>query len=199
MKPFLTAIAFLFILSVHSQVEIRPFIGGNLSNITDSPDGTSTQAKLGVQVGSSVMIGNKLHLNPGIAWFSRSTEYSGEGNFNLDQTIEGVIIPLLVGYRLMDPSSEPFINLRVFGGPSMMFLTKTEVDNSTINEAIDWSENQWGAQIGAGIDISIFFADISYEFGLSDTGEGAAKESNFSDFKQNTFIINAGVRLSFSR
>jgi len=198
MKYFVTLLAILCLNTLQAQVEIRPFLGINLSDVTESPDQTSTQAKLGIQVGSSVMIGNKLHLNPGIAWFSRSTEFSVAGNLNVDQTVEGVIIPLLVGYRFVDPTTEPFLNLRVFGGPSMMFLTTTEISNDEVNESIDWSENQWGAQIGAGIDVSIFFADIAYEFGLTNTAEGNTS-SSFNDFRQNTFLVNVGVRLSFSQ
>ncbi|MEM9051035.1 MAG: outer membrane beta-barrel protein [Bacteroidota bacterium] len=199
MKSIFSVLAIFLAVSLYSQVEIRPFLGMNFSNVTESPDGTSTQAKLGGQIGTSVMIGNQFHLNPGIAWFSRSTEFSATGDLNLDQTVEGVIIPLLVGYRFVDPTTEPFLNVRVFGGPSMMFLTTTELDNNEVNETVDWSDNQWGAQLGAGVDISIFFADFIYEFGLTDVGGGSGESSSFTDFRQNTFIINAGVRLSFSR
>lgn len=203
MKNLFATALFLFSLSAMSQVEIRPFLGFNFSNVTKSPDGTSTQAKLGSQIGSHVMIGHRLHFNPGIAWFSRSTEYSSSNDVNVDQTVQGVIIPLLVGYRFVDPTTEPFANFRLFAGPSMMFLTKTEYDNGELNERVDWNSNQWGAQLGAGLDISIFFIDFTYEFGLTNTHDGISESEglfeNFSEIKQNTFIVNAGVRLSFSR
>jgi len=203
MKTLLTVMLIGLSLSMYSQVEIRPFLGFNFSNVTDSPDGTSTQAKIGSQIGSHVMIGNRFHLNPGIAWFSRSTEYSSSNDVNVDQTVQGVIIPLLIGYRFVDPTSEPFVNFRLFAGPSMMFLTKTEYSNGELNESVDWNNNQWGAQLGAGLDISIFFIDFTYEFGLTNTHDGISESEglfdNFSEIKQNTFIVNAGVRLSFSR
>ncbi len=149
------------------------------------------------------MIGNRFHLNPGIAYFSRSTEYSSSGNVNVDQTVEGVTIPILVGYRFVDPTTEPLLNFRLQAGPSLMFLTTTKYDNGDINDAVNWNDSQWGAQIGAGLDVSIFFLDVIYEFGLTNTNDGLKENSgvfeNFTDFKQNTFIINAGVRLSFSR
>jgi hypothetical protein len=186
-------------IAASAQFEIRPFIGANFSNVTKSPDGTSTQAKIGGQLGASVLVGNKFHLMPGISLFSRSTEYSSPGAVNIDQTVNGVLIPLLVGYRFVDPANEPFINFRLFTGPSLMFLTKTELNNSVADESVDWNNNQWGYQIGAGLDIAVFFVDMSYEVGLSNTGESKNSLSNVTDIKSNTFIINAGIRLSLAR
>jgi hypothetical protein len=203
MKSLITLAFLAFFFVAHSQVEIRPFLGMNFSNVSDSPDGTSTQAKIGSQIGASLMIGNRFHLNPGIAYFSRSTEYSSSGNVNVDQTVEGVTIPLLVGYRFVDPTTEPFLNFRIQAGPSLMFLTKTEYSDGEINDAVDWNDSQWGAQVGAGLDVSIFFLDVTYEFGLTNTNDGLKEKDgifdNFTEFKQNTFIVSAGVRLSFSR
>lgn len=186
-----------------AQVEIRPFLGVNFSDVRETTDGNSTKAKLGGQIGASLMIGNNFHLNPGIAYFSRSTEFSSSDNFNTDQKIEGVIIPILVGYRFVDPTTEPFLNFRVFAGPSVMFLTTTEYDNGEYNDQVNWNSNQWGAQVGAGLDVSIFFVDFTYEFGLTNANDGLKGDNglanNFGEVKQNTFLINAGVRLSFSR
>jgi len=199
-------ITFAFTLSLficNAQLEIRPFVGANLSNVSEAPDGTSTKAKLGGQIGASLMIGNQFHVNPGIAYFRRSTEFSTEGNVNTDQTVEGVLIPLLVGYRFIDADDKPVFNFRLYAGPSLMFLTTTEYDDDALNEQVDWNDSQWGAQVGAGIDLSIFFVDVLYEFGLTNANDGLRGESgltdNFGEVKQNTFLVNAGVRLSFSR
>lgn len=203
MKNLITLILCLATLTAFSQVEIRPFLGMNFSNVSESPEGTSTQAKIGGQIGTHVMIGNRFHLNPGISYFTRSTEYSTSDDVDLDQTVEGVIIPILVGYRFVDPTTEPLLNFRAFAGPSVMFLTKTEYDNGQLDEEVDWNDSQWGAQLGIGFDISIFFIDATYEFGLTNTHDGIKGNDsvfeNFTEVKQNTFLINAGVRLSFSR
>jgi hypothetical protein len=200
MRALFTFAFLVSVFSAQAQLEIRPFLGMNFSNVSDSPDGASTQAKVGGQIGASVMIGNRFHLNPGIAYFSRSTEFSSAGNVNVDQTVEGVTIPILVGYRFVDPTTEPILNLRLFAGPSVMFLTTTKYDNGEISDAVNWNSSQWGAQLGAGLDVAIFFVDVAYEFGLTNThdgGEGVFED--FSEIKQNTFLVNAGVRLSFSR
>jgi len=190
-------------ITASAQLEIRPFVGANFSNVSETPDGTDTKAKLGGQVGAHVMIGNQFHLYPGIAYFSRSTEFTTVEDFNTDQTVEGVILPLLVGYRFVDADSDPFMNFRVFAGPSVMFLTTTEYDNGDFDEEVNWNSSQWGAQVGAGLDISIFFLDVTYEFGLTNAHDGISGEdnvfNNFDEVKQNTFLINAGVRLMLAQ
>lgn len=197
MRYFIAISLFVcFSLSADAQFELRPFMGVNFSDVSKAPDGVTTQARLGAQVGASAIFGNKLHFMPGIAWFARSTEFSVAGATNFDQKINGVLIPLLVGYRFADAENRPFFNARLFAGPAMMFLTTTEFTNGQANENVDWSSTQWGAQMGVGFDIAIFFVDAGYEFGLSNTAEGIGP-SGFSDFRNNTFFANAGVRLSF--
>lgn len=184
-----------------AQLEIRPFLGMNFSDVTESPDGQSTQAKLGGQIGASVLIGNRFYLNPGIAYFSRSTEFSSRDNLipDTDYDVSGVIIPLLVGYRFVDASTEPFLNFRVQAGPSLLFFTQQRFSEGSINEEVNWNENQWGGQVGAGLDVSIFFIDAMYEFGLSNNQKDGTLGIDGDNFKMDTFYINAGVRLSFSK
>lgn len=171
-------------------------MGVNFSDVSKAPDGVTTQARLGAQVGASAIFGKQFHFMPGIAWFARSTQYSVAGATNFDQKVNGVLVPLLVGYRFVDAESRPFFNARLFAGPAMMFLNRTEFTDGQANESVDWSSTQWGAQMGLGFDIAIFFLDVGYEFGLSNTAEGASA-SGFSDIRNNTFYANAGLRLSF--
>lgn len=199
-KIIIILIPVLFALTANAQVEVRPFVGANFSDVSQTPDNTTTQAKLGGQIGVGLIFGNKLYFSPQIAYFSRSTEFSfagddGNADINADQNVEGVLIPLLLGVRIIDPTDDPFFNLRVFGGPSMQFLTKKEFTNNMIDESVDWNTTQWAAQVGAGIDVSIFFVDASYEFGLTKTNE-PVDGSNFDDIKNNTFYVNAGIRLT---
>ena len=201
MKKSLLIIALIsFTLSGYSQFEIRPFIGANFSNVSKTYDGLSTKAKVGSQLGVGLMFGNQLYFNPQISYFWRSTQYSFTGNnapLKTDQKLSGVSIPLLVGFKLIDADNDPFVNFRVFGGPSMLFLTKTSFSNSAYNENVNWNKTQWGAQLGAGLDINIFFLDVAYEFGFTEANK-PIDGSNIKDVKNNTFFINAGVRLNFA-
>lgn len=203
MKKLLLFIALIsFTVSGYSQFEIRPFIGANFSNVSKTYDGLSTKAKLGSQVGVGLMFGHQFYFNPQISYFWRSTQYSfsgynGGNPIKTDQKISGVNIPLLVGFKLFDAASDPFVNVRVFGGPSMLFLTKTSFTNNAFNESVNWNKTQWGAQLGAGLDVSTFFLDVAYEFGFTEANK-PIDGTNIKDVKNNTFFINAGVRLKFA-
>jgi hypothetical protein len=182
-----------------AQFEIRPHLGANFSNVRKTADGISTEAKLGAQLGASVMIGNKLHIMPGIAYTTRSTGYSIVNNFKTTQRVNGVIIPMLVGYRLVDATTSPFLNFRINTGPTLMYHSEAKLSNGDLNQDINWKDSQWGYQVGAGIDISMFFIDFAYEVGLSKIGEPKGGAEGFKDIKNNTFIINLGARLKFAR
>lgn len=198
-KSILVLVFISFAFAGYSQVEVRPFLGANFSNVSETQNGVSTKAKLGGQIGVGLQFGNRFYFNPQIAYFSRSTEFSYKDNLNIntEQKVSGVSIPLLLGLRVIDLASDPLVNVRIFGGPSLLFLTHKEFTNEGIDETVDWNTTQWGAQLGAGLDVSIFFVDASYEWGLSKTNKYEAG-SNFKDVKNNTFYINAGVRLLFA-
>lgn len=204
MKKSLLFLALIsFAVSGYSQFEIRPFIGANFSNVSKAPDGISTKAKIGSQVGVGVMFGHQFYFNPQISYFWRSTEFSfagdnnGSNSIKADQKISGVSIPLLVGFKFVDAANDPFFNVRVFGGPSMLFMTNQEFTNKEVDKTVDWKTTQWSAQLGVGLDVSIFFVDAAYEFGLTKTNK-PIDGSNIKDLKNNTFYINAGVRLKFA-
>jgi hypothetical protein len=118
---------------------------------------------------------------------------------NVGQTINGVLVPLLIGYRFVDPTEEPFLNFRIFTGPSVMFLTKTSFDDGEFNENVDWNNNQWGYQVGAGFDLAMVFFDVGYEVGLSSAGDIQDGVDTFTSIKNNTFFLNVGVRLALTK
>lgn len=201
-KLFILFAFSIFTMSAYSQVEIRPFLGANFSNVSKAPDNTSTQAKLGGEVGVGLMFGGQLYFFPSISYFSRSTQFSFKGHTNIgnaDQNIKGVSIPLLVGLKIIDSRNDPFVNGRIFAGPSMMFMTHKEFTNQGLEQKVNWNTTQWGAHVGVGVDVSVFFADAGYEFGLSKTNKAKVTGGDFKDIKNNTFYVNLGVRLRFAK
>lgn len=181
-----------------AQLEIRPTIGINATNVTKAPDNSSTSAMVGGQGGLAVMIGNRFHVEPGILYFSSRTGYSTDeaiSTSDFDQTISGVNIPVNVGFRFLDPADDPLLNPRIFSGPSMQFLTKTVWSDGMLDEQIDWKNMSWAATVGAGLDISFLFVDFGYSWGLSKVAEPRENIEQFNDFKQNTFFVNVGARL----
>lgn len=204
MKKILTVtvLALLVSFAAKAQLEIKPTVGVNLSNVSTTPSGTKTSAKMGYQFGASVMFGERLYLSPGIYYYQQKTQYviqNSENSTTLvtsDEKIAGVKIPLLVGFKIIDPTNDPMINLRVFAGPSVLFNTTNKFSDGVINDNVNWKKNTWGAQVGAGVDISIFFIEAGYEFGLSSAYEGDSASENFKDIKHNTFVVNAGLRFA---
>lgn len=202
MKKFLsvTLIAMLIGVAAQAQLEIKPTVGINLSNVSSSPNGVKTSAKTGYQFGGSMMFGNRLYLSPGIYYYQQVTEFvidNPDGSTTAivsDEKIAGVKIPVLLGLRLIDPSSDPLLNVRVFAGPSVLFNTKNKFSKGFGNDEIRWKKNSWGGQVGAGVDLAFLFAEVGYEFGLSSTYEGDAASENFKDVKHNTFVFNVGLR-----
>lgn len=204
MKKILTVtvLALLVSFAAKAQLEIKPTVGVNLSNVSTTPSGTKTSAKMGYQFGASVMFGERLYLSPGIYYYQQKTQYviqNSENSTTLvtsDEKIAGVKIPLLVGFKIIDPTNDPMINLRVFAGPSVLFNTTNKFSDGVINDNVNWKKNTWGAQVGAGVDISIFFIEAGYEFGLSSAYEGDSASETFKDIKHNTFVVNAGLRFA---
>lgn len=198
-KRIILILTALFISTwASAQLEIRPTIGINMTNVSKAPDNSSTSAMVGGQGGLSVMIGNRFHVEPGILYFSSRTSYSTDETINngdFDQTLNGVNIPVNVGFRFLDPTDEPLLNPRIFVGPSMQFLTKTVWSDGMLDEKVDWKNFSWSATVGAGLDISFLFVDFGYSWGLSNVATPRDQVEEFNDFKNNTFFVNVGARL----
>ena len=200
MKKILLAIFAIALLGSESlaQFEIRPLGGVNFAN-TDAPEGVDAAAKVGYQIGGHVLIGNKFHLYPGITYYQQVTEYvisAGEEEVTLDQTIAGVKIPVLVGYRFNDPEDGALLNLRLFAGPTMLFHTTAEYSESDVDDQVDWKDLSWAGRVGAGLDIAFLFLDVGYQFGLTDVHDFEEGVDSFTDTTHNTFIISAGVKIA---
>ncbi len=107
--------------------------------------------------------------------------------FNTEMS--GINIPVMVGYHLLGKGAGAF-GLRVFGGASVLILTKVDALELTKD---DFNKASWGVFLGAGLDFSILFLDVKYEWALTDV----SSVSSFNVGKATTLFINAGVRLSF--
>jgi hypothetical protein len=173
---------------LNAQVEIKPAIGVNFTDFSKNPEGGETKAKVGYQVGGTVAFGKKLYFEPGIFWQKQSTEYNS-GNSNqsdIDFELSGIRIPLAVGYKLLGDENSGF-GLRGFGGLSAFFLTHVkDLDKDDFNNAC------FGAFLGGGVDISFIFAELQYQWQLTNVQDDV---SQIDVGKSRTLFINAGVRL----
>jgi outer membrane protein with beta-barrel domain len=138
----------------------------------DVPDLDDT-AKLGYGIGGNLRFGGRGYLSPGIFWEHTSLEATVVDDATLESVtdnleVKQLRIPLHVGYNLSsgDAMSMSSLGFRVFGGPSATMVMNVD-DNAFGVTKDDYKGTIWGAQVGAGVDLSSVTIDASYEWGLS--------------------------------
>ena len=186
---FIIAISFiLFTSSAYSQLEIKPAIGINATNFSEDANG-ETSANVGWQLGGTISFGDKLYGEGGIFWTYKSNEYKSDADtLTFNTEMSGINIPVMVGYHLLGKGAGSF-GLRAFGGASVLILTQVDALELTKD---DFNKASWGVFLGAGLDFSILFLDVKYEWALTDV----SSVTSFDVGKATTLFINAGVRLS---
>ena len=150
-KSILTLLSLLIGISSFSQIELKPAIGINLTDVSKDPESSKASGQVGYQVGASVLIGKKFYVDPGIFWVKKSTEFVEEGTsageFNLNMS--GIRIPVTVGYHLLG-SEESLAALRLLGGASAFIVTSVDAEGA---DKDDFKSPTWGVYAGAGLDI----------------------------------------------
>lgn len=211
MKKIAVIISFLFLSSI-SFAQLGFGIKGavTMSNLATSIQDIEEAAKAGWQLGAFVRIGDKLHLQPE-AYFTAKTgqlKYTGTdandplkmGQVTQDVILNTVDIPVLIGYKIIDP---PTLNVRLQAGPVASLVTnKTfEVSGEGITAQDppeeyknDFNDVNWGLQLGVGVDFLFLTADLRYELGLNKVYEGSAS-AGAGDMKNNVFMLSLGWKI----
>ena len=190
-KIILSAIIIaVFSLATFSQTTVKVAFGINNSRLNTDAGDWSNQARIGYQMGGSWLFGDKLYVEPGIYWATMSSDmvHKDEVDFNFENKIGMIRIPVFAGYHILGDASESFFNLRAFGGPSVAFITS--VEESTGITKSDFNSVLWGINAGVGINVWWLFLDMGYEWGLNDVYSKAELGSS----KSTAFWANLGVR-----
>ena len=150
-----------------SQTTVKVAFGINTSRLNTDNGSWSNEARVGWQTGGSWLMGNKFYIEPGVYYASISSSMVHKDNAQLsfDSKINMFRIPVFAGYHILGNASDSFFNLRVFGGPTMSFITSV-----TETEALkkdDFSKMLWGVDAGIGVNVWWLFLDIGYEWGLN--------------------------------
>ena len=170
-----------------SQRTFKPGIGVNWTDFSEAGSGEA-KSETGWQIGGSIAFQKKkLYWEPGVFYVGKATGYtSGDsvtGDF--DAKINGVRIPIAIGFNVIG-DVKTGIALRVFGGPSVFFVTSV----SGLNK--DNVENfHFGLFAGVGIDFWKLFLDASYEWGMTSTQED---NSTLDLGKPRSLFLTAGLR-----
>lgn len=194
---YLLIFSFLFsVIGISAQLEVRPTAGliwASFEDVADLEFSTNT----GFSLGADLMIGSRVYVQPGLHFEGkRLTVDDASGTYDLNMNRFNV--PVILGYRLF-PMDNDLLNIRIYTGPSASFLLSVDDEESPFNiDRDDFSNATFDWNAGVGIDLSIFFINAGYRFGLSDLfDEFDIGGTNVSAGSYNVFYANAGLRIRF--
>jgi hypothetical protein len=190
MKNMLIVIAIVGSVSASAQLELG--IKGGLNFPTLQLNGDSRISDITTANGSGYHLGAMLRIDlvffyvqPEAVYTSTTSDYS----FSVDgtdqrgtYTMQRLDVPIPVGFKL-GPAA-------IFAGPVASFHLSSPDDifNNSYKEAT------WGYQLGAGVRLGGFLAEVRYEGPFSDYARGAEVAGEYVDLdaRQNLWIISVG-------
>jgi hypothetical protein len=192
MKQTLFTMGFLLIAAfgVQAQVVLRPQVGINASSLSTDLDSLDFGNNIGYQLGADLQFGGKFYVQPGLMFEFLKNEIDPRVGESEDFTRTYMRIPVMVGYNF--GGNDKSFGFRVFTGPNASFALGAKGEDEDYIEKDDLKNAVFGWNAGLGIDFSIIFLDLGYQFGLSEV---------FEDFdegtRNNLFYGNAGIRIRF--
>ena len=172
-----------------AQIAAKPSVGGGFSDVSNDPATGSATGKVGWQVGGTFLAGQKLYLEAGAFYARKSTDITTtDGANTIDfNGISGLRIPAMIGYHLLGQERSAF-GFRVFGGASTFLVTG--VDATGLSKS-DFESPSWAILAGAGLDFLYLFADVQYEWSLTDL----SKTSTVDVGNSRSIFLNVGVKI----
>ena len=170
-------------------LELKPAVGLTFSDVSKDPVTGSAKAKAGWQAGGTILLGEGLYFEGGLFYARKSTDItatSASGAIDVSG-ITGLRIPAMVGFHLLGSPSD-FLALRAFGGGSMFIVTS--VDAVGVAKS-DFESPSYGVFAGVGVDVAFLFADLKYEWSLTDV----SKLSTIDVGSSRSVYLNVGLKL----
>jgi hypothetical protein len=198
-----TLLALIMIAScsgAFAQLDLKASVGFNLARFDSKPvfgtDTLSTNGKAGYQFGASLAIGRKLYVEPGVFYAQLAQEFTSQ-NIELEDPVftyrtNYLRIPVNLGFQFIG-STTSFAGLKIFVGPSL-FIPLSVKDNNYPITKNEVKSPQFDFSVGAGLNIWLFFLDVSYGWGLT---------PQFKDdpiaAKMQAFYANLGFRFKLKK
>lgn len=174
--------------STQAQFKFKPSFGINFAHFKKGNSVLALDGQTGFSAGISLAIGKKFIVEPGVFWEKDNYEVK-----SAEDAFEGVVkgdynslkIPLYLGYYIIGDSKSTF-GLRILAGPSAKFTLGASSDEiggigdigkDDIKNAI------WGVKAGAGVDFLFLFAELGYNWGLSDVFKNYDSNSQTNHFE----------------
>lgn len=186
--------------STHATNSSLPFLSQEGTNFSFGPKASFHFNKLyfnqnftssfepGFEGGIFFRFGKKWYMQPELLYSFRQTNFEvllDEVNTNIAAQNHYVILPILIGYKILNGESS---NIRLLFGPKFAYrlaTNKPEFDDIL-------KPFEYGCEVGLGLDVSIVTLDISYNFYFS--------QSNTDALSQNILhqsMFNASVGIKF--
>ena len=200
---FLLATLLVFGTTVAPAQEIR--LGGGYTGSNVREAGQERWAgQAGYLLGADLLLGNTVFLRSGAHLHVRNLNYTlagtdAEGNLmgtdtEFRYTSRALRVPVHVGLRLVDPLTDPAVNLYVFGGPTALMALSADLRNDALD--VETRPAQWQLGFGGGLELGFLFVEAGYDVAMSNVFRGEAFGTNP---RVNTVHATAGVRLRLAR
>lgn len=180
-----------------SAQEFRLSGGYNGTNVQEAGNEKWT-GKAGYQFGADLQLGTRWFLRPGVHFMVRNLNYTYAAAPDLPAqdftyTSRSLLVPLMLGFNLMDAAEDPAFNISLFGGPSALMNLSADLDNDELTA--ETSPAQWYLGFGGGLSFGFLFADVGYDVAMSNVFKGDTFDT---DPKANFVYAKAGVRLTLA-
>ena len=182
-------LAFALLPAAAQALELKPAVGLTFSDVSKDPATGSAKAKAGWQAGGTVLLGEGLYFEGGLFYAKKSTDItaaSASGAIDVSG-ITGLRIPAMVGFHLIGSPTD-FLAVRAFGGGSMFIVTSVDAVGVTKS---DFESPTYGVFAGVGVDVAFLFADLKYEWSLTDV----SKLSTIDVGSSRSVYLNVGLKL----
>ncbi len=189
--------AALSAVSVHAQ-EFHLSAGYNGSNVQKAGD-EGWIGRGGYQFGADIKFGQRWFLEPGIHFLVRNVNftYATAADVpaqNFKYTSRSLLVPLMLGFNLMDPADDPAVNVSIMGGPSALIGINSELDGQSLN--VTTRGTQWYLGFAGEVEFGFLFVNAGYDVAMSNVFEGNSFTTNP---KVNFYHAAAGVRLKLAK
>ena len=174
---FITALIFCCTTAITlntQKLDVRAYGGFSILELTNGHDNfqliddiihkRQVNGSNGYQFGLAATFGKQFYVQPGIAWTTMNAKITDLNSqtgqeFESSPKVSIISVPLIVGFRLINPEVENLINVRLFGGFTGHHVTKVEsssgdhlqLDNEDFKNLI------MAADFGLGLDVWFLF------------------------------------------
>ncbi|PRY53887.1 outer membrane protein with beta-barrel domain [Arcticibacter pallidicorallinus] len=157
-------------------------------------DFASDENRLGYQAGLWARVGGGgFYVQPEAYLAGKGGEFKSEnteGAINAEGKVRFTTldVPVLLGTKVgVGP-----VNVRFMAGPVVSFVLDKDLSGNDVLDAYrkdSYKDQNWGAQFGAGVDISKITLDLRYEAGLTDVSDSDVLK------KQNLWQLSLGFKI----